>query len=194
FFDLFPFPKQCYQISKCDTCPSNPSSLPTFQACLDHPMPHIPFHHPESIQCDPLLNHPIPNRLQMVHRSSPTMSVFTGISRAKSSYFQAPNLKTTTTTPPGASIRLITLVTCPSGSSALTWHLPPPCSPSASQLTGGSQPGLAQILAYTTRSPGKSLYTRGMKPGKMWNTTPTTSNPKPSCTKNKHKKQQHNET
>ncbi|KAF8483056.1 hypothetical protein JB92DRAFT_3033546, partial [Gautieria morchelliformis] len=36
FVDLFPFPKQRYQISKCDTC--NPSPLPTFHACLDPPV------------------------------------------------------------------------------------------------------------------------------------------------------------
>ncbi|KAF8494518.1 hypothetical protein JB92DRAFT_2996004, partial [Gautieria morchelliformis] len=98
--------------SKCDTCPSSPSSLPTFHACLDHPIPHVSFYQyslsgqrpcspqgllqtlssPESFQRDPLPNRPIPNRPQMVHPSFPAnVSLYAPASRCIYGRFHEPN-------------------------------------------------------------------------------------------------------
>ncbi|KAF8466823.1 hypothetical protein JB92DRAFT_2016448 [Gautieria morchelliformis] len=124
---LVPIPKAAPPDLQCGTCPSSPSSLPTLQ---DPPMPYVPFHQfslsdkdrtvpgdsfPKSCQAldqrHPLPNRPVPNRRRwftlrpppMCPSMTPQAAVFTGVSRTKSDHFQAPNLKTTTTTPPGSS-------------------------------------------------------------------------------------------
>ncbi|KAF8492463.1 hypothetical protein JB92DRAFT_3003213 [Gautieria morchelliformis] len=174
-------PKQRYQISKCDTCPASPSSVPTSQACLDPPgTPPNPVKP---------LEHPTPSTSQSSSTKPPAngspsfpanVSLYDPASRCLYGRFTnqiqplpspipstSPKPKTTATPPGGSPTKHSTILlmvypeshrpTIRGGKrfdlihhtrllSALTPHLSAPYSPSASQPTGGSQRGSAQIL------------------------------------------------